>query len=186
MTAPHGSCRFKVVLMGDPQVGKTSLIHRYVDHTFEDTYVQTLGTVVTKHSEMFALDDGRTVDATLIIWDIAGQPMFRQILGDAFFMEAQGGLAVFDVTRRPTLDGLKVWIDAARQQKPSMPIVVLGNKCDLSAPGRLTNDEAREYCSALGLPYLATSAKTGLNVQAAFRRVSLEAIKLFAPAAPAG
>lgn len=181
MPRAPGECRFKVILMGDPNVGKTCLVHRYVDHVFEDNYVQTLGTVITKHSEVFVLDDGRTVAATLMIWDIAGQKGFRELLAEAFFLDAQAALAVFDVTRSATLKGLQDWIDSARHQYKNMPIIVLGNKCDLSTQGRVTNDDAKEFCRQRDLPYFATSAKTGMNVQAAFRRISLEAIKALAP-----
>lgn len=177
---PRGKASYKIVLMGEAGVGKTSLIRRYVLHAFEEGYMATLGMVVSKHIDLLSLEDGRSVEVNLLIWDIMGQRGFMDLLQDAYFRGAQGALAVFDITRAETLEGLRHWIGVARREEPRIPIVVLGNKADLVAQRVVTNDAARGFCQALGLPYFPTSAKTGLNVEAAFRHLSREAFRTFA------
>ncbi len=177
-----GSTRayYKIVLLGDSGVGKTSLIRRYVHDAFDEGYLATIGTRVSKHSDVVSLEGGRGVQVNLVIWDVMGNRKILELLGDAYFDGARGALAVFDASRRKSLEGLKDWIDAARREEPRMPIIVLGNKADLVERRTVTDGEATEFCRSLGLPYLPTSAKTGLNVEAAFRRLSMEALRTFA------
>ncbi len=171
---------YKIVLMGESGVGKTSLVRRFVQHSFDEGYMVTLGAVVSKHVDLLSLQDGTDVEVNLLIWDIMGQKGFMDLLKEAYFHGAMGALAVFDITRQETLEGLRHWIEAARQGEPQIPIVVLGNKSDLVAQRMVTNDAARGFCTALALPYFPTSAKTGLNVETAFRFLSREALRIFA------
>ncbi len=176
----HGRASYKVVLMGDSGVGKTSLIRRYVRSYFDEGYLATIGTTVSKHVEVVCLEDGKSVEVGLTIWDIMGSKKVMELLGDAYFYGARGALAVFDVTRRETLEGLGDWIQAAHREDPRMPILVLGNKSDLEAQRRVSEDEVRDYCRDLGCPYLPTSAKTGFNVETAFRQLCRELLKTYA------
>jgi small GTP-binding protein len=169
----------KIVLIGEAAVGKTSLIRRYVDKTFSENYVTTIGTPVSKQMELLSLE-GAPVEVNLSIWDIMGNKKLLEHLGEAYFQGCRGALAVFDVTRLETLEGMRTWISAARKAEPRTPILVLGNKIDLSEHRLVTDDEAKHYCRALGLPYIATSAKTGQNVEIAFRTLAQDSLKVFA------
>ncbi len=162
----------KVVLLGAPEVGKTSLIRRYVINAFDEHYIQTLGTVITKRTEVFPLEGGGGLQTDLTIWDIMGQQNVLAILKDVYFSDLQGALAVFDVTRPETLQALKDWFLAARWYNPKAALLVLGNKVDLADQRRVTDEEAKEFCNVLGLPYYPASAKTGLNVETAFRHLA--------------
>lgn len=173
----------KVVLIGEPAVGKTSLIHQYVQHAFDDQYLTTLGIGVTKRTETFPSKAGR-IQVRLSIWDIMGNRKVMEHLGDAYFDGAGGALAVFDVTRPDTLEGLKAWIKAVRRAESRVPILVLGNKTDLADLRVVTDEEAGQLCQSLGLPYLPTSARTGPNVEPAFRRLVREALRTFTPIVP--
>jgi small GTP-binding protein len=181
MAEPVRKAYFKVCLMGEARVGKTSLVRRYVHHAFEEKYLQTIGTVVSKHIDLLNLEGGGMVQVNLLIWDIMGQKGFRDLLSEAYFDGLRAGLAVFDVTRSDTLEGLPGWIDSARSKNRPVPILVLGNKSDLVDQRQVTNDEARDFCRALGLSYIPTSAKSGMNVEEAFRRVALEALRTYTP-----
>ncbi len=171
--------------MGEEAVGKTSLIRRYVVHSFDADYTRTLGVAISKRTDLLTLEDGRESRVTLQIWDIMGRKGILDLLAEAYFRGAHGGLAVFDVTRSETLTGPKQWIDAALRERAEMPMVVLGNKVDLLTLRGVTDDEAQAFCASLALPYFPASAKTGLNVEAGFKRLMQECLRTVSRA-PAG
>ncbi|TLZ97294.1 MAG: GTP-binding protein [Methanobacteriota archaeon] len=120
----------KVCLVGDVAVGKTSLIRRFVQDEFDDRYIATVGTKVTK----------KTVDVTwkgapamldMMVWDIMGEKGFRALLRDAYFEGSHGVIAVCDLTRKDTFYDLNNWVQMIRKQVGTVPIVFLGNKMDL-------------------------------------------------------
>jgi small GTP-binding protein len=172
--------RYKVVLVGDPGVGKSSLVRRYVEHSFTESYLKTVGTSVARHRETIPLEAGANVDVHLIIWDVMGQRDSMKLLQDAYFTGTHGALAVFEVGRPETLWSLETWIGAAKRGSPQMPVIILGNKVDME-DRRLSDEEAGAFASRLGLRYLPTSAKSGLNVEEAFRLLCQEALRTFAP-----
>src|SRR6266704_3599805 len=102
----------KICLVGDKAVGKTSLIRRYTINMFDEEYLTTIGTHVTKKEARILLPEyDLLVDLDMTIWDIMGEKGFRELLKDAYFYGANGILAVADLTRRRTLDNLDDWID---------------------------------------------------------------------------
>ncbi len=170
---PEGQeAQFKIVLVGEAAVGKTSLIHRYVRKSFSEEYLMTIGTNISKCVEVVYLSQRRPVRVSLVIWDIMGNRRIMDLLGDAFFMGASGALAVFDVTRRETLQALGAWMEITRHEKPEMPVTVLGNKADLEGQRAVLDEDAKAYCDCRGLIYLPSSAKTGLNVEEAFHHLA--------------
>ena len=173
----------KVCLVGDTGVGKTALVQRFVLDQFGDRYLTTIGTKVTAKVLRIARPaQDLDIELNLAIWDIMGQEGFRQLLADAYFHGTHGVLAVADLTRRSTLDGLLNWIDAVDRTVGNVPVVIALNKADLE--GQVTYDraEARKIADALHADCLLTSAKTGEGVEEAFRRLG-EAI-LRAPHSP--
>ncbi len=164
--------KVKVCLVGDAAVGKTAMIRRFVSGAFDDRYLVTLGTNVAKKS-FHVVDPTKGLDADLdlMIWDVMGQPGFREMLRDAYFYEARGILAVADVTRRETLDGLGEWVRSVERTVGKVPVVVAVNKADLSADARFDETDAVRVAKGFGADVLMTSAKTGGNVEEAFRRL---------------
>ncbi len=163
----------KVCLVGDSGVGKTSLVRRYVLDQFDDRYISTLGAKVTKKEIRF--DDprgGGPVVVDFTIWDIMGQPSFRDLLREAYFRDAQAVLVVADVTRRETLDHLPAWIDAVVRTVGSVPVIVAVNKADLTADAAYGPADAVHTAEPFGADVFVTSAKTGDNVETAFRRLA--------------
>jgi len=97
----------KICLLGEKAVGKTSLVRRYVLNMFDDHYITTIGTKVSKKEvRVFQPEKDRVVDVDMTIWDIMGEKGFRELLREAYFYGANGILAVCDSTRRRTLDDL--------------------------------------------------------------------------------
>eukprot|EP01115_Flamella_aegyptia_P001100 TRINITY_DN116_c0_g1_i1.p1 TRINITY_DN116_c0_g1~~TRINITY_DN116_c0_g1_i1.p1 ORF type:complete len:226 (-),score=105.24 TRINITY_DN116_c0_g1_i1:72-749(-) len=192
------SVLFKVVVLGESGVGKTSLLLRYIENKF------TLNTKSTIGSDFLSKDievDGRPV--TLQIWDTAGQERF-QGLGTAFYRGADGAMFVFDYGRKKTFDELAAWKKAfliqigqennpdfpivivgnkmdlenkevtkkeAQENNPDFPIVIVGNKMDLENK-EVTKKEAQDWCYSQNLPFYETSAKESVNVEKSFDQIA--------------
>ena len=157
----------KICLVGESGVGKTSLIKKYVLDIFDDKYITTIGTKVSKKSQTFQLDSGNA-DMDMMIWDIMGQPSFRSLLQDAYFYGAHGIIAVCDATRLETLENIHGWIDSTKEVIGTVPIVFLANKSDLVDQIMVTQVEMDRELARYDMPSMATSAKNGNNVEAAF------------------
>jgi small GTP-binding protein len=165
--------KVKVCLIGEAAVGKTSLIRRFVLDNFDDKYIQTLGTKVSKKELASPSPDGSgDLKIDMTIWDIMGQKGFRELLKEAYFYGARGILAVCDVTRRKTLDDLDDWIEGVYSVTGKIPIEFLGNKIDLKDQAQITEDEMVQAARAYDSPFHFTSAKTGVNVETAFQSLA--------------
>ncbi len=159
----------KVCLVGEHGVGKTSLIRRYVLDEFDDRYIVTLGAKVSKREMQFGLGTRGDVQMDMTVWDIMGSKGFRELLREAYFHGAQGILAACDITRYETLSDLDDWIEAVFRTVKPIPIVFAVNKSDLDERAAFGEPQVREATGAFGAPYFYTSAKTGQNVENAFR-----------------
>lgn len=161
--------KMKICLIGEGAVGKTSLIRRYVLDEFDDKYLQTLGTKVSKRElELEVEADGTLIKVDMTIWDIMGQKGFRELLKDAYFYGAKGIIAVCDVTRRNTLEELDDWIEGVYNVSGKIPIQFLANKADLEEQVTMSERDLAQAAKAYDSRYYFTSAKTGKNVERAF------------------
>lgn len=158
----------KVCLVGDVAVGKTSLIKRFVQDQFEDRYVATVGTKVTKKTVNVQWK-GVAATLDLMVWDIMGEKGFRSLLRDAYFEGAQGVLSVCDLTRKETFYDLNNWVQMVRKQVGEVPVVFLGNKSDLVGRLVVTQEELARIGSIHDAPTFWVSAKTGQGVNEAFQ-----------------
>lgn len=162
----------KIVLVGDKAVGKSSLIRRYVLDQFGDEYLLTLGAKVMKKAVRIPfLFQDLVVTVEFSIWDIMGQTRFRDLLKEAYLSGASGAVAVMDVTRRDTLEGIGDWIAAVREVAGAVPVVLAANKKDLLPRAAVQEADVARCAEELGSEYLLTSAKTGENVEEAFLRL---------------
>lgn len=156
---------YKVCLLGDESVGKTSLVYRYIHNKFQSSYKQTLGTEILL-KEVILVDYPKPQN--LQIWDIAGGDYFERYR-EKFYNNANGVLLVFDQTRKSTFDRLDKWkneIEAVLGRKPVF--VVLGNKDDLTSQRAIELQQMEEYEKNNHLTLIRTSALTGINVEKAF------------------
>jgi small GTP-binding protein len=161
--------KFKICLVGEEAVGKTSLIHRFVSGAFDESYIRTLGAVVSKKTVNLGTMEGRPVQVDMMILDIMGKRTFLQLFKEAYFHGAKGILAVFDVTRKASLRDLAMWIDGVRESVGPIPVYALGNKVDLKDRRETTEEEAMQALEPYECPILYTSAKTGVNVEQSFQ-----------------
>ncbi len=167
----------KICLMGESAVGKSSLIRRFVLDVFDDTYISTIGTKVSKRSIELS-DDDKNYRMDMQIWDIMGNKGFRVLLQEAYFHGASGIIAVCDCTKPSTKDDLADWIRAAQGVAGQVPTVILANKYDLKSEIELTEKDISELAKEYGaVSHLFTSAKTGDNVEDTFDKLGKEMLE---------
>lgn len=171
--------KIKVCLVGEAAVGKTSLIRRFVQSEFDDRYITTLGAKVSKREIVFELPNKKQVQMDVTIWDIMGEKGFRDLLKEAFFHGAKGVLGVADLTRYSTLKELDDWVQGVFKVVGEIPVVYAINKVDLKDEVMILygDKEISEATRAFEAPYFYTSAKTGDNVEALFRRLGTMILK---------
>ena len=166
---------FKVIIIGPPAVGKTSLLNRFIHNDFKLSYKMTVGVdFLTK-----ALEYEPSKFVKLHIWDIGGQEKFK-FLHRSFYEGAFGAFIVFDLSRHQTFSNMKTWLSEMRSIViDDIPKVIIGNKSDLIPEiGQIIDrSEVEEYAKKEGCFYVETSAKTGENVENAFLELTNHMIK---------
>jgi Ras-related protein Rab-27B len=156
----------KIVLIGDESVGKTSMIRRFVLDKFDDRYISTLGTKVTKRN-LTIRESSAVYNITFMIWDVMGQKRFEKIQSVAF-KNAQGAFIVCDVTTMQSYEHLEVWLDLLYRVTRDIPMVFIANKIDLENQRKVEDAQIQQIANKYGVPYYFTSAKTGENINKAF------------------
>jgi len=168
----------KICFVGDGGVGKTSLICRFVHDLFDDKYLATIGTKVSRKEIVLDYPDKNLrfkMDA--MIWDIMGQKAFRGMLQGSYFHGAKGILGVCSLTDLDSLKNLNDWIESVKAVVGEIPIVLLANKNDLKNEVQFDDGYLKEMANSLNATYLYTSAKTGENVGQAFSNIAKQMIK---------
>ena len=170
--------KIKVCMVGDSGVGKTSLVRRYVMDYFDDRYIVTLGTKITK-KRILVKDNvlGTPIEATMTLWDIMGQESFRELLKESYFYGANGLIAVMDITQAGTLVGIRHWTDLAQQVAGKIPIHLVVNKTDQRDKATILPDEVANIARELNATWCMTSAKTGEHVEDAFLSVATSIVQ---------
>jgi len=164
MEGPH-----KVLVIGEPGIGKTSLIRRYVDGIFDKHYCATLG--VDFALKIVPWSNGKNI--RLQLWDIAGQERFSSMTR-VYYKQATACVIIFDITRRSTFQEVLKWKDDldSKTRLPSgdsLPCLLVANKCDL-AQRPVTTEEISAMCDEQGfVGWIETSAKEDVNVAKAMR-----------------
>ncbi len=166
--------RFKFIILGDMEVGKTSLCRRFTENVFSNDYKATIGLNVLTHEVSF-MDN----KVGLLIWDLSGQDLFKRYR-KVYYAGAQAAFIVFDVTNRKSFEHIKTWYEELHQFLPNasdIPIIILGNKTDLVDKRVINHVDISNIANvfdARDLPkfsYVETSALTGFNVPEAFNLI---------------
>ena len=168
---------FKVIIIGPGAVGKTSLLHRFVENKFSFRYKLTIGAdFLSKIIEGYPKSD---TTCKLQIWDIGGQDRYKFLRG-SFFDGANGALVVFDISRWHTFKELDDWLsDLQEFAGKKTPFILIGNKADLleDIGGEYDKDSAEELAKRENSEFISTSAKTGENVEDAFLNLTQKMLK---------
>eukprot|EP01124_Arcella_intermedia_P018785 TRINITY_DN25922_c0_g1_i1.p1 TRINITY_DN25922_c0_g1~~TRINITY_DN25922_c0_g1_i1.p1 ORF type:complete len:206 (+),score=43.52 TRINITY_DN25922_c0_g1_i1:51-668(+) len=156
-------CLFKVLLIGDSSVGKTSICTRFTDNTFTDNFIATLG--VDFKIRTITIGDKKV---RLQVWDTAGQERFRTIT-QAYYRGAHGVILVYDITDRETFSNIGRWLEDTSNYAPDYALKMLvGNKADLLEERVVTTKEGADYARLKNLVFMEASAKTCENIDKMF------------------
>lgn len=158
---------FKTAIIGEGGVGKTSITLRYTEDRFEENMKLTIGAnFATKKVDL----DGSAL--TMMIWDLGGQPRFRDVVGD-YFRGVKIAIAVCDVTRSYSLERLTDWINRLKECAPESDLLVVGNKTDERTDGSgVSFEDGQEFADKYGAQYIEVSAKTGEGINGMFEMVA--------------
>lgn len=158
-TTPNKTCQFKLVLLGESAVGKSSLVLRFVKCQFHEFQESTIGAAF--RTQTVCLDD---TTVKFEIWDTAGQERYHS-LAPMYYRGAQAAIVVYDVTNADTFARAKNWVkELFRQASPNIIIALAGNKADLAKKRQVQFEDAQAYADDNGLLFMETSAKTAMNV----------------------
>jgi len=166
----------KVALLGDSAVGKTSLINRYTEEIFKESYQPTLGVNIVM--KKLKIND---VDVQLAIWDIAGQDKY-ELTRKLFFEGCAGALLIYDLTRHSTFDRIKTkWLEDFRKFARSDGVyIVIGNKVDLKNFNTVSSEKGEGLANEIkASDFIETSAKSGANVESSFIRLTSQVLENF-------
>eukprot|EP01017_Pseudomicrothorax_dubius_P028320 TRINITY_DN335_c0_g1_i1.p1 TRINITY_DN335_c0_g1~~TRINITY_DN335_c0_g1_i1.p1 ORF type:complete len:208 (-),score=44.00 TRINITY_DN335_c0_g1_i1:165-788(-) len=160
---------FKLLLIGNSAVGKSSLLIRFSDNIFNESFLPTIGV----DFKIRTLDLSGKV-AKLQIWDTAGQERFKNITS-SYYKGAHGVVLVYDITDRQSFKDVENWLgEVGKHANENIVKLLVGNKADLESQRQVTTEEAREFANSLGIKFVETSAKSSSNVETAFRTLSTE------------
>ena len=154
---------FKIIIIGNSGVGKSSLLLRFTDRIFEYSHVSTIG--VDFKIQTIQLDNKII---KMQIWDTAGNERFRTIT-TSYYRGSHGVCIVFDLTDKQSFENINSWFtEIEKYASNNIKKILVGNKCDISKDREISYKEANEFANKLNIPYIETSAKDSINVQELF------------------
>jgi len=164
---------FKVMLIGDSGVGKTCILVRFKDGAFlSGSFISTVG--IDFKNKTIELDGSKI---KLQIWDTAGQERFRSIT-HAYYRDAHALLLLYDVSSRKSFENTRAWLSEIQEYTSGdVVVMLLGNKADLSREKAVKREEGEKLAKDFQVPFMETSAKSGVNVELAFEAAARELVR---------
>ncbi len=162
--------QFKVILIGEASVGKTSILNRFILKNFSESYNCTIVSYFKKQS---ILIDPYT-EAQLNIWDTCGQERYKSVTKQ-FYIGTQGVILIYDINNKKSFEVLNHWINEIKSNTMNnISLLIVGNKADLER--KVSFNELKNFSENKGLNYIEVSAKNGINIDLIFEKISKEMI----------
>ena len=157
---------YKLVLLGDSSVGKSSLASYFISKQFYEFQEPTIGAAFI--SKQITIEN-KTIN--IEIWDTAGQERYKS-LAPMYYRGAEGAIIVYDITQKDSFEGAKNWLDEIKMKGPEhCEIILVGNKLDLEEYRDIDKNEVLDFTMRNSITQLLTSAKTGENIELVFERL---------------
>jgi small GTP-binding protein len=170
--------KYKVILAGAKNVGKSSLIARFCDNVFDENMMETIG-VAFKRKKVNLKGDHKEISLDLNIWDFGGEEKYRTLF-PSYANGASAALILYDTTNRETIEDIANWVKIVDENAYEDVIkILIGTKIDLTEKREITKEAATKACEDYHwcAEAIETSAKTGENVEEAFLNVTREIVK---------
>ena len=160
----------KAVLLGESGVGKTCIIARFINNTFENNIMSTTGASYAGKTMTFDEYQGKCIKFE--IWDTAGQEKYRA-LTKIFYKDAKVAILVYDITRKESFEEIKTyWYNQIKESAPKDIVIgIAANKCDLYDNETVSEDEARAFADEIGAVFKLTSASTNTGIEELFKNI---------------
>ena len=156
---------YKILLLGDSEVGKSCFLMRYADNVFVENYITTIG--LDYKLKYIQLDSGQVIKVQL--WDTAGQDRYRTIAKN-YYKGSHGILLLYDVTKSSSFENIREWIKDIREEVYEKAIIFLiGNKIDKKDQIKIKTEEGEKLAEEFNIPFFEASAKSGENVDEIFK-----------------
>ena len=166
--------KYKILILGDTQVGKSCFLTRYADNSFQDEYLSTIG--MDYKIKNYQAEDGSTIK--LYIWDTAGQDRFRSITRN-YYKGADGIILIYDITNEESFNNVKHWINSIKEEAPDKVVIILvGNKVDDEENRKIKKENGEKISQEFKLPFFECSAKADINVNSAFEALIKKLIEI--------
>ena len=165
---------FKLIIVGDSNVGKTNIMSKYIHNQFNYTSKATIG---VEFGTKIVKIDNKKIKAQ--IWDTAGQERYKSITS-AYYKGAKGALIVYDITNKYTFESVDKWVqDLNSFGDKNLTLLLVGNKSDLEDKRQITKEEGEEKAKSFNLGFIETSACSGDNIDQAFDIMLKEVLKKY-------
>ena len=165
---------YKILLLGDTSVGKTCFFMQYIDNTFHEVHISTVG--LDNKVKDVQLDDKVY---KVQIWDTAGQDRFRSITKN-YFKGAHGIVLLYDITNKVSFENVRNWLKQIKEEvDDNVCIILVGNKIDLEDKRQVTKEEGENMAEEYGLMHFECSAKTGENIHESFNELLKKTVENF-------
>jgi len=156
---------YKILLLGDSEVGKSCFLMRYSDNVFVENYISTIG--LDYKLKFVQLDSGETIKVQL--WDTAGQDRYRTIAKN-YYKGSHGILLLYDITKEKSFGNIREWIKTIKEEVYDNTIIfIIGNKIDKTEERVISTEQGKNLAEEYKLPFFEASAKSGENVDEIFK-----------------
>ncbi|KAJ5077385.1 ras-related protein rab-13 [Anaeramoeba ignava] len=159
---------YNVLLIGDCEIGKSSILRRICENEFSDEYLSTIG--VDFNTKRITIDSG---GIKLVIWDTSGQERFKKIT-NSYYRGAHGIILVYDITNEESFENIEEnWMTSIKENaNENVKTILIGNKCDLEEKRQVSKEKGKEFADEYKIPFYEVSAKNNINIDNTFFEIT--------------